>query len=85
MIWILESAISKINIKPFLFMYADVSQCVHLQMHVRILPSLELHFMLMPINFLVPWTDELTALTSKINQLNIQRRQVLNEFLDLKG
>ncbi|KAF5748853.1 hypothetical protein HS088_TW04G00813 [Tripterygium wilfordii] len=29
--------------------------------------------------------DELAALTSHINQLNIQRRQVLNEFLDLKG
>ncbi|XP_057954144.1 kinesin-like protein KIN-14B [Malania oleifera] len=29
--------------------------------------------------------DELAALTSRINQLNIQRRQVLNDFLDLKG
>ncbi|KAJ9697644.1 hypothetical protein PVL29_006987 [Vitis rotundifolia] len=29
--------------------------------------------------------DELAALTAYINQLNIQRRQVLNEFLDLKG
>ncbi|KAL4612030.1 hypothetical protein ACB092_08G169400 [Castanea dentata] len=29
--------------------------------------------------------DELAALTSDINQLNIQRKQVLNEFLDLKG
>ncbi|KAF5725538.1 kinesin-like protein KIF3A-like isoform X1 [Tripterygium wilfordii] len=29
--------------------------------------------------------DELAALTSHINQLNIQRREVLNEFLDLKG
>ncbi|KAL5832412.1 hypothetical protein ACOSQ4_017766 [Xanthoceras sorbifolium] len=29
--------------------------------------------------------DELAALTAYINQLNIQRRQVLNDFLDLKG
>ncbi|KAG2675315.1 hypothetical protein I3760_13G177600 [Carya illinoinensis] len=29
--------------------------------------------------------DELAALTANINQLNIQRRQVLNDFLDLKG
>ncbi|XP_050277519.1 kinesin-like protein KIN-14T [Quercus robur] len=29
--------------------------------------------------------DELAALTSNINQLNTQRRQVLDEFLDLKG
>ncbi|KAG6632741.1 hypothetical protein CIPAW_13G179500 [Carya illinoinensis] len=28
--------------------------------------------------------DELAALTANINQLNIQRRQVLNDFLDLK-
>ncbi|XP_062172990.1 kinesin-like protein KIN-14T isoform X2 [Alnus glutinosa] len=29
--------------------------------------------------------DELAALTANISQLNIQRRQVLNDFLDLKG
>ncbi|KAJ6702732.1 KINESIN-LIKE PROTEIN KLP-3 [Salix viminalis] len=29
--------------------------------------------------------DELTVLTNHINQLNIKRRQILNEFLDLKG
>ncbi|KAK7857564.1 kinesin-like protein kin-14t [Quercus suber] len=29
--------------------------------------------------------DELAALTSNINQLNTQRRQVLDEFLDLKA
>ncbi|TXG73032.1 hypothetical protein EZV62_001611 [Acer yangbiense] len=29
--------------------------------------------------------DELAALTANINRLNIQRRQVLNDFLDLKG
>lgn len=35
--------------------------------------------------FCLLWIDELAALTAYINQLNIQRRQVLNEFLDLKG
>lgn len=30
-------------------------------------------------------TDELAALNANICQLNIQRRQVLNDFLDLKG
>lgn len=30
-------------------------------------------------------TDELATLSAHINQLNIQRRQILNEFLDLKG
>ncbi|KAG5250145.1 kinesin KP [Salix suchowensis] len=29
--------------------------------------------------------DELTVLTNHINQLSIKRRQILNEFLDLKG
>lgn len=29
--------------------------------------------------------DELTVLNNHINQLNIKRRQILNEFLDLKG
>ncbi|XP_021891120.1 kinesin-like protein KIN-14T isoform X2 [Carica papaya] len=29
--------------------------------------------------------EELSGLTAYINQLNIQRRQVLNDFLDLKG
>lgn len=30
-------------------------------------------------------TDELATLSACINQLNIQRRQILNEFLDSKG
>lgn len=34
---------------------------------------------------LLLWTDELAALTAHINELNIQRRQILNDFLDLKG
>ncbi|KAA8550938.1 hypothetical protein F0562_002622 [Nyssa sinensis] len=29
--------------------------------------------------------DELAALNANIYQLNIQRRQVLNDFLDMKG
>lgn len=30
-------------------------------------------------------TDDLTVLNAHLNQLNLQRRKALNDFLDLKG
>lgn len=85
----LDGAISKINGKSFLYMYTQMYPYVQQGTPADACKNftfsqITLHTN-MPIIFLFSLTDELAALTSDINQLNTQRKQVLNEFLDLKG
>ncbi|XP_031249716.1 kinesin-like protein KIN-14T isoform X1 [Pistacia vera] len=67
-------------------MLACLSVCISLpRFHESLPPTHSIRFIIVSPLFVCLSTDELGVLTAKINQLNIQRRQVLSEFLDLKG